>query len=134
MEYHRTTHAVYGLQYHIVFVTKYRQKCINQEIGERLKQEFIRLIEGREGRVLAIEVMEDHVHILAELSPKYAIASEIAMLKGVTARILRRDYKEYITPYLWKGKFWSGSYFIASSGGVTLDVLKQYVENQKRKN
>lgn len=134
MEYHRTTHAVYGLQYHIVFVTKYRQKCINQEIGERLKQEFIRLIEGREGCVLAIEVMEDHVHILAELSPKYAIANEIAMLKGVTARILRRDYTEYITPYLWKGKFWSGSYFIASSGGVTLDVLKQYVENQKRKN
>lgn len=98
-----------------------------------IQSEFIRLIEGREGCVLAIEVMEDYVHILAELSPKYAIASEIAMLKGVTARILRRDYKEYITPYLWKGKFWSGSYFIASSGGVTLDVLKQYVENQKQK-
>lgn len=133
MEYHRTTHAVYGLQYHIVLVTKYRARCINEEIGERLKLEFHRLIEGREGRILSIEVMPDHVHILAELSPKYAIASEIAMLKGVTSRILRRDYGDYLKQFLWKGSFWSASYFIASSGGVTLDVLKKYVEGQKTK-
>ena len=78
-----------------------------------------------------MEVMPDHVHILAELRSKYAIASEIAMLKGVTSRILRRDYGDYLKPFLWKGKFLLCSYFIASCGGVTLDVLKQYVENQK---
>lgn len=131
MDFHRTTHAVYGLQYHIVLVTKYRKPCINDEIRERLKSEFHRLIEGREGSILSMEVMPDHVHILAELSPKYAISSEIAMLKGVTSRILRRDYGDYLKPFLWKGSFWSASYFIASCGGVTLDVLKQYVENQK---
>ena len=38
MEYKRTTHAVYGLQYHIILVTKYRKKCINEEIGGRLKK------------------------------------------------------------------------------------------------
>ena len=65
MEYKRTTHAVYGLQYHIVLVTKYRKKCINEEIGGRLKKEFDRLISQREGKILSIEVMEDHVHILA---------------------------------------------------------------------
>lgn len=133
MEYKRTTHAVYGLQYHIVLVTKYRKKCINEEIGGRLKKEFDRLISQREGKILSIEVMEDHVHILAEMSPKYAIANEIAMLKSVTSRIIRRDYGDYIKKFLWKGSFWSQSYFIASCGGVTLDVLKQYVENQNRK-
>ena len=49
MDFHRTTHAVYGLQYHIVLVTKYRKPCINNEIGKRLKVEFYRLIEGRGG-------------------------------------------------------------------------------------
>ena len=133
MEYKRTTHSVYGLQYHIVLVTKYRTPCINHELSERLKSEIIRLIEQREGEVISIETAIDHVHILASLSPKYAIANEIAMLKSVTSRILRRDYGDYLKQFLWKGSFWSQSYFIASSGGVTLDVLKQYVENQNRR-
>ena len=70
MEYRKSSHAVYGLQYHIVLVTKYRRKCINEEIGDRLKKEIIRLIEGHEGHVVSIETVCDHVHILAELSPK----------------------------------------------------------------
>ena len=72
MEYRKSSHAVYGLQYHIVLVTKYRRKCINEKIGDRLKKEIIRLIEGHEGHVISIEAVCDHVHILAELSPKYA--------------------------------------------------------------
>ena len=120
MEYRKSSHAVYGLQYHIVLVTKYRRKCINEEIGDRLKKEIIRLIEG-------------HVHILAELSPKYAVANEIATLKTVTARVLRRDYEDYLKQFLWGDNFWSRSYFVATSGGVTLDVLKEYVETQNRK-
>ena len=133
MEYKRTTHAVYGLQYHLVLVTKYRKDCINDEIAECLKREFKRLIEQREGEVMSMEIAGDHVHLLVSLSPKYAIADEVAMLKGVTSRIVRRDFGDYLKQFLWKGSFWSQSYFIASSGGVTLDVLKQYVENQNRK-
>ena len=133
MEYKRTTHAVYGLQYHLVLVTKYRKDCINDEIAECLKREFKRLIEQREGEVMSMETARDHVHLLVSLSPKYAIADEVAMLKGVTSRIVRRDFGDYLKQFLWKGSFWSQSYFIASSGGVTLDVLKQYVENQNRK-
>lgn len=133
MEYKRTTHAVYGLQYHLVLVTKYRKDCINDEIAECLKREFKRLIKQREGEVLSMETAGDHVHLLISLSPKYAIADEVAMLKGVTSRIVRRDFGDYLKQFLWRGSFWSQSYFIASSGEVTLDVLKQYVENQNRK-
>ena len=133
MEYRKSSHAVYWLQYHIVLVTKYRRKCINEEIGDRLKKEIIRLIEGHEGHVISIEAVFDHVHILAELSPKYAVANEIATLKTVTARILRRDYGDYLKQFLWGDNFWSRSYFVATSGGVTLDVLKEYVETQNRR-
>lgn len=104
----------------------------NEEIGDRLKKEIIRLIEGHEGHVVSIETVCDHVHILAELSPKYAVANEIATLKTVTARILRRDYGDYLKQFLWGDSFWSRSYFIATSGGVTLDILKEYVENAEQ--
>ena len=133
MEYRRSSHAVFGLQYHIVLVTKYRRKCISGEIGERLKKEIVRLIEGHEGHVSSIEAAEDHVHVLAELSPRYAVSNEIATIKTVTARLLRRDYDDYLKQFLWGDSFWSRSYFVATSGGVTLDVLKEYVETQNRK-
>ena len=100
MEYRRSSHAVFGLQYHIVLVTKYRRKCISGEIGERLKKEIVRLIEGHEGHVISIEAVEDHVHILAELSPRYAVSNEIATIKTVTARLLRRDYEDYLKQFL----------------------------------
>ena len=130
MEYRKGNHSVYGLNYHIVLVTKYRKKCINEELGERLKAECIRLIEGREGRVLEIETDQDHLHILAELSPKYALAESIGILKSVTARIMRRDYAGYLSQFYWGDSFWSDSYFVASSGGVTMETLRQYVEDQ----
>ena len=114
MEYRRSSHAVFGLQYHIVLVTKYRRKCIS-------------------GEMISIEAVEDHVHILAELSPRYAVSNEIATIKTVTARLLRRDYEDYLKQFLWGDSFWSRSYFVATSGGVTLDVLKEYVETQNRK-
>ena len=83
--------------------------------------------------MISIEAVEDHVHILAELSPRYAVSNEIATIKTVTARLLRRDYEDYLKQFLCGDSFWSRSYFVATSGGVTLDVLKEYVETQNRK-
>ena len=133
MEYKRTTHSVYSLQYHLVLCTKYRKNCINEEISDRLKKEFKRLIEGRDGELISIETAKDHVHMIVSFSPKYAIANEVATLKTVTSRLIRRDYSEYLQQFLWKGSFWSQSYFIASCGGVSIDVLKEYVETQNRR-
>lgn len=77
-----------------------------------------------------MEVMPDHVHIWAELSPKYAIASEITMLKGVTARIIRRDYGGFHCPLLWNDSFWSDSYFLKTTGGANIEMLEQYIQQQ----
>lgn len=111
---------------------------IPQEMYQRgdrgaAEKEIVRLIEGHEGHVISIEAVEDHVHILAELSPRYAVSNEIATIKTVTARLLRRDYEDYLKQFLCGDSFWSRSYFVATSGGVTLDVLKEYVETQNRK-
>lgn len=91
MEYRHGKHSVYSLNYHIVFVTKYRRPCITEEIGDFLKAEIIRLIESMEGHVSEVEYHRDHIHILAELSPKHAISEQIGVLKGVTARNVKKD-------------------------------------------
>ncbi len=92
MEFRHGKHSVYSLNYHIVFVTKYRRPCITEEIGDFPKAEIIRLIESMEGHVSEVEYHRDHIYILAELSPKHAISEQIGVLKGITARNVKKRY------------------------------------------
>ena len=103
-EYTHAAHAVYALEYHIVLVVKYRKPCLTGEVAEACKRECTRILEHYEGKVIQMETDVDHIHI----------------------------YGETIRKYLWKDSFWSDSYFIATSGGVTLETLKKYVEEQGR--
>lgn len=127
----KRSHAVYDLNYHIVLVTKYRRPVLAGEVAEHLKRECIRLIDEKEGAVREIETDMDHVHILAELSPKYPVTGLINSLKGVTSRILRRDHWDEISKDLWGDSLWSESYYVATAGGVTIDTIRQYVQSQK---
>lgn len=126
----RSGHAVYDFTYHIILVTKYRRPVLTGQVAGRLKAECTRLITEMGGSVSEIETDRDHVHILACLSPARAVTDQINVLKGVTARILRRDYWNEISPMLWGKSLWSESYYIATAGGVTVETLEKYVESQ----
>ena len=134
-EYRRYGHAVFLVTYHIVFVTIYRKKCINRELGEYLKTYCTDYINGNGGFVHAIETDEDHIHILAELPMSSPVTRFLGSLKGNSARVVKRDFKDYLNQFYWKEgvSFWSNSYFVASTGGVTMDVIKRYVDSQPTK-
>ena len=129
--YRRSSHSVTQLRYHIVLVTKYRRPLLTGNIKDTVRAECKRIIEHMDGSVISMETDVDHIHILAGLSPKHAVSDVINVLKGVSARIARRDHGEEIGKYLRGNAFWSPSYFAATTGGVTLDVVKAYVESQK---
>ena len=132
LEYRKGNHSVYGLQYHIVLVTKYRKKCMDDEISEFLKQDVTRLINGMEGNVIEVNTDKDHIHILAELSPKRSIQDIIGVLKGCTARNVKTKYGGRLSKFYYgeKYSFWSNSYFISTTGGACLDVIQKYIEQQ----
>ena len=131
-EYTHAAHAVYALEYHIVLVVKDRKPCLTGEVAEACKRECARILEHYEGKVLQMEIDVDHIHLLVSLGTKYSVKEIVNVLKGVSARMLRRDYGETIRQYLPEDSFWSDSYLIATSGGVTLETLKKYVEKQGR--
>ena len=125
-------HCVYDLKYHIVLVVKYGKKVLKGHVAETCKSECVRLIEHMGGKVTSIETDEDHVHMLVSLTPKHSIQEVLNVVKGVSSRTLRRIHSEELKPCLWGDSFWSNSYFIASTGGAPLDVIKKYVEEQGR--
>ena len=75
-----------------------------------------------------MEVMSDHVHLLVQVDPQFGIHRLIKNIKGRSSRFLRKEFREIRSrlPTLW-----TNSYFVATAGGAPLEIIKQYVRNQK---
>ncbi|MDF2957810.1 MAG: REP element-mobilizing transposase RayT [Candidatus Alkanophagales archaeon MCA70_species_1] len=125
----RGAHSVYSLHYHLIFVVKYRRKVLNHEIIDFLKQKIHEISETFKVEVLAIECDVDHVRILFKAKPTLNIPKYINALKTITSREIKRKFPE-VKERLWEKVLWSPSYFLATTGQVTLDVLRKYVESQ----
>jgi putative transposase len=128
--YKSDKNLVYSCQYHVIFCPKYRRPVLTEKIAQKLKETLPAKARELNGEILEMEVMPDHVHLLVSINPKLGIYSFIAKLKGYSAFLLRSEFKELKTklPCMW-----SGSKFISSVGEVSLDTVKQYIENQKGK-
>ena len=135
MEYQKEPHKVYSLLYHLIFVVKYRQQVFPEKIGiiEDVKTKIMELSKNFDVKVVEIECGIDHVHLLISAKPTLNIPKYINAIKGYSSRFLRKEYKAFLQDKLWGNHFWSPSYFIASTGNVSIDVLKQYVEKQRGK-
>lgn len=126
----RNCHALYNLEYHLIFVTKYRKKCISEPVYLSLKEQIIRIAEMNGAEIEDIAYEEDHVHILMSVPPQVCLSEMINVMKSTSSRIARRDHKEYLSRFYWKPYFWSRSYLILSSGGAPIDVIKKYIDEQ----
>jgi putative transposase len=82
-----------------------------------------------EVNVLNIECDKDHFHMLFKAKPTLDMTKYLNAVKTITSREIQRNFPE-VKKFLWKNQFWSRSYFLATTGQVTLDQLKKYVENQ----
>ena len=111
-------------------VTKYRHKCITNDIFNAVKRKVESVIENWNGSVIEINHDKDHIHMLVELPPQIAISNAVCSIKTVTSRLVKKEFKEYIEKFYWKESFWSNSYLALSVGGATLDVVKKYIEEQ----
>ncbi|WP_155830541.1 IS200/IS605 family transposase, partial [Butyrivibrio sp. NC3005] len=65
---------VYCLQYHIVWCTKYRKKVIVGNIESDVKEHLYRTAEDLDIKILAMETMPDHIHMLIECKPQCRIS------------------------------------------------------------
>jgi putative transposase len=70
---------------------------------------------------------EDHVHLLINYPPHIQLSKLIANLKTVSSRLIRKEFRSEVNRYYRKSVFWTGAYFVASCGGVTVEELKRYV-------
>ncbi|MFF3666163.1 IS200/IS605 family transposase [Microtetraspora malaysiensis] len=125
-------HVISNLHAHLVFVTRYRRGAFTDEMLARCEEIMREVCADFEVELREFNGEHDHVHLLIHYPPKVALSKLVNSLKGVSARLLRKEYAEHVRTYLWDGHFWSGSYFAGSVGGAPLTALKQYIEQQQR--
>jgi putative transposase len=114
-----------------VLVTKYRKRVIDKEMLTRLEQIFRDTSFKWESSLVEFNGEPDHVHLLIDYNPKVQISKLVNNLKTVSSRLIRKEFANHVEKFYYKPVFWSGAYFVASCGGVTLEQLKAYVQNQE---
>ena len=121
-----TARSVSDLKCHLVLTTKYRKKVFDRKMIERLETIFKKLLEENWScRMIEFNGESDHLHILIQYNPQIQLSKLVNNLKTVSSRYLRKEFNSF-----GKNALWNGSYFIASCGGVTIEQLKRYVQNQ----
>ncbi len=117
---------------HLVFVTKYRHPVFTATHLNRLEQIMSDVCGDFEAELSEFNGEDNHVHLLVHFPPKVALSKLVNSLKGVSSRLLRKEFEDIRVAY-WKGvRLWSGSYFAGSVGGAPLEVLREYIEQQAR--
>jgi putative transposase len=123
-------HCVFNIHVHLVFVTKYRKEVFGAEHYTTMRELFDKVCKDFESELVEVDGEGDHVHLLVSYPPKIAVANLVNSLKGVSSRLLKQRHPELEKRY-WKGALWSPSYFAASCGGAPIEIIKQYIEQQR---
>ena len=124
---------VYSIQYHIVWCVKYRHKIITEQIENRLIEILSKIADDNGFQILEYNTDKDHIHLLVNCSPQHYIPDMIKALKGVSARLLMKEFGEELKRKLWGGHLWNPSYFVATVSENTEEQIRKYIKNQKRK-
>ena len=130
MKYERTSHAVYELKYHFVWVPKWRRMILKEPVARTLKKIFRGIAERYGFRIVEQEVVGDHVHLFVSAPPRYSPAEVVKILKSVSWNRLMKEMPE-LKEVLWGGALWSSGYFVRATGdAVTSEVVRKYIRYQ----
>ena len=124
-----TCNATYDIQYHFVWIPKYRKRVLEGAIKARLEQLFQQCSEINQFEVLEMSIQPDHVHLLLSAKPRYSPSEIMRLIKGGSSRIIRQEYPE-LEEFLWGDSFWADGYFVSTHSTVTENIIKEYIKNQ----
>ena len=124
-------HCVFALHVHLVFVTKYRRGVFKVEHMATMQGIMASVCKDFEAQLIEFNGAADHVHLLVNYPPKVSLSTLVNSLKGVSSRLMRKEYGDFHPWLQRRGVLWSPSYFAASCGGAPIGILRQYIQQQQ---
>ena len=126
--YRKTWHAVYDLKYHVAWITKYRKPVLTREMQIRLRELIRQTCTTMDVRIESGHVARDHIHLLVSVPPYISVSQLMKRIKGSSSRKLQMEFGELKRHY-WGRHLWARGYYAVSTGNVTEEMVKQYIES-----
>jgi len=128
-EYRKGAHTVHELKYHMVWVTKYRYKVLQGEIGVRARDIIREVCMVNEIIIIKGHVSADHIHLYVSAPPRLSVSKMMQYIKGKSSRRLQQEYPSLHKRY-WGQHLWARGYFCVTGGQVSDEQIKAYIEQQ----
>ncbi len=132
MKLYNNNHSVFAMYYHLILVTKYRRRVIDDTISNRLLEMFERIGNDYNIDVDTWNHDVDHIHVLFRGQPNTELSKFINAYKSASSRLIKKEYPE-IRSSLWKEYFWSRSFCLMTVGEADQEVIQHYIESQGEK-
>jgi len=125
----RLTHSVWECKYHIVWIPKCRRKKLYGEVSKYLGEIFHELAGQRESKIVEGHICHDHIHMLIEIPPKYAVSEVVGYIKGKSAIAIARTYLGKRQNFTGQN-FWARGYYV-STVGRDEEMIRKYIREQE---
>jgi len=130
MQHYRTSsHSVYDLKVHLVWITKYRKPVMTGELARRIRELIRHICNEMDVEIIRGHVSKDHVHLFVSIPPHVSVSNLVKKVKGKSSWRVMNEFKT-ISRQFWGRHFWGRGYFAASSGNVTDEVIIEYIKTQ----
>ena len=133
MKYRYGSHTVYNVEYHFVWVTKYRYQVLKGDVALRLRELVRQTCEAFEIEIKSGVVSNDHVHIMVSAPPHLAPSETMRRVKGRSAKKLFEEFPVLKKRY-WGKHFWARGYFCVTVGQMTEEMIANYLEHHFESN
>ncbi len=127
--YRRSSHSVYDIKFHVVWITKYRRPILEGEIAQRVRDIIREICKHLDVEILKGHVSKDHVHLFVSVPPHLSVSHLVQSIKGKSSWKMMAEFKT-LSRKFWGRHMWARGYFVASSGNVTDEVIMQYIQLQ----
>ena len=129
----KTRHSVYNINYHLVWIPKTRMRVLAKPFSETVRETIVRVCAWKGWKVMALQIMPDHVHLFVSAPPRWAPARIVQSLKAWTSKELRQKFAIIRQTRPETEDFWASSYYCGTAGHVSAEVVAMYIrENSSR--
>jgi len=129
-QYNLGAHTKTDLKVHIIWIPKYRKAVLKGVVGTRARDLIRQIAMEHEVHIISGKVAVDHVHVFISYRPNQSISNIVQWLKGISSRVLLEEFA-HLRRMFWGRHFWGRGYLAVSSGNITDEVIKKYIDDQE---
>ncbi|MDD5657276.1 MAG: IS200/IS605 family transposase [Elusimicrobia bacterium] len=122
-------HTKHRLQYHLVWVPKYRKRVLLGKVASRLKGLLCEAAKVNGWAISELSVQRDHAHMLLQIGPETSVSRVMQLIKGGTSVKLRKEFPE-LEEFLWGDNFWADGYFAETVGSTQEETIRKHIRDQ----